>query len=436
MTNKTTNSSTPANSTDVLDEVLSLLLSYRVEVATVAVPLALFLWLFERAGQGAAIVVTLVLITTMLAGGISRRWLFDALRKSRVRRGVVSAFASLPGRLGERPPKVGRIILNEHGARVALRLKPGTSSEDVLRAELALATALKAHRVGCVLVPGPRDRVTLVILRSEPFGEAPLDSPLLKCARISIHEPIAVGVSDDGTPVTLTMIERHLLLGGEPGAGKSVALSQLVAAAALDPDVDLWLFDGKLVELAPWEPCARFAVGSNVAEATAALDYLCDEMEQRYQDLKSRRARKVEHGDGVRVQMVFIDELALYVAGVNKAQSDAFTRTLRDVVARGRAAGIIVIAATQKPSIDVVPSALRDLFGFRWALRCATRDASDTVLGSGWAAQGFSASEIDAGQRGVGLLLHQGGQPVRLKAYCLGDDDVQVLADRARQLRH
>ncbi|MGH8902395.1 MAG: FtsK/SpoIIIE domain-containing protein [Egibacteraceae bacterium] len=50
--------------------------------------------------------------------------------------------------------------------------------------------------------------------------------------------------------ISLSLVERNLLLGGEPGAGKSVAQSMLIATAALDPDVDLWLLDGKRVELA------------------------------------------------------------------------------------------------------------------------------------------------------------------------------------------
>jgi DNA segregation ATPase FtsK/SpoIIIE, S-DNA-T family len=57
----------------------------------------------------------------------------------------------------------------------------------------------------------------------------------------------------------------------------------------------------------------------------------------------------------------------------------------------------------------VVPTYLRDLFGFRWALRCSTPDASDTILGRGWASQGYSAAQIDPTARGVGLLLQEGG---------------------------
>jgi DNA segregation ATPase FtsK/SpoIIIE-like protein len=145
--------------------------------------------------------------------------------------------------------------------------------------------------------------------------------------------------------------------------------------------------------------------------------------------------RKVTRAEGLRLHVVVIDELALYVAGTDKKSAQRFAELLRDLVARGRAAGIVVLAATQKPSTDIVPSTLRDLFGFRWALRFATRDASDTVLGAGWASEGFSASNLNSARRGVGLLLHEGGVPVQLRTFHLNDDDVRVLAERARLLR-
>ena len=112
-----------------------------------------------------------------------------------------------------------------------------------------------------------------------------------------------------------------------------------------------------------------------------------------------------------------------------------FAARLRDLVARGRAAGIIVCAATQKPSHEIIPTALRDLFGFRWAFRCLTPQASDTILGSGWASLGYAASSIDAADRGVGLLLAEGGLPTRLRACWLDDDQLHVLAARAEALR-
>jgi DNA segregation ATPase FtsK/SpoIIIE, S-DNA-T family len=96
---------------------------------------------------------------------------------------------------------------------------------------------------------------------------------------------------------------------------------------------------------------------------------------------------------------------------------------------------MVTVATTQKPSADVVPTYLRDLFGFRWALRCSTPEASDTILGRGWASQGYSAASIDPTARGVGLLLQEGGVPVRLRACYLDDLDLAELARRAEALR-
>jgi len=55
----------------------------------------------------------------------------------------------------------------------------------------------------------------------------------------SLWQPISLGVDEDGNQVSIGLPERNLLLGGEPGAGKSVALSLFIAAAALDPSVTL-----------------------------------------------------------------------------------------------------------------------------------------------------------------------------------------------------
>jgi DNA segregation ATPase FtsK/SpoIIIE, S-DNA-T family len=107
----------------------------------------------------------------------------------------------------------------------------------------------------------------------------------------------------------------------------------------------------------------------------------------------------------------------------------------RDIVARGRAPGIIPVEATQRPSADIVPTSLRDLFGYRWAFRCSTEASSDTILGHGWADKGYCATEIDPQARGVGWLRAEDGIPKRVKAAFLTDGQIIDLADHAAQLR-
>ena len=97
--------------------------------------------------------------------------------------------------------------------------------------------------------------------------------------------------------------------------------------------------------------------------------------------------------------------------GGTKDERTELSETLRDLISRGRAAGMIVIAATQKPSNDIVPTYVRDLFSFRMALRCTTPEASDTILGQGWAKEGYSASTLDPTLRGRGLPAGRRGGP-------------------------
>jgi S-DNA-T family DNA segregation ATPase FtsK/SpoIIIE len=153
------------------------------------------------------------------------------------------------------------------------------------------------------------------------------------------------------------------------------------------------------------------------------------------QPTTGRTVTPTPHTSSDRPHLVVIDELAFYLTLPDKAQRQEFAELNRDLVARGRAAGVIVCAATQKPGADVVPSALRDLFGFRFALRCTTPQASDTILGQGWASNDADASTIPSAQRDVGYLLGEGERPVKIRGYYLDDDAIAAIASRAASRR-
>jgi DNA segregation ATPase FtsK/SpoIIIE, S-DNA-T family len=255
-------------------------------------------------------------------------------------------------------------------------------------------------------------------------------------AELSIWDGVHLGVDEAGAAVRVGLAERNLLIGGEPGAGKSVALNLIVAHAALSADCDLVLVDGKRVELGLWRSCATEFIGPDLGRAIEVMRRLRSDMDSRYDALLSRGERKVTRTSGVRVVLVVVDELAYFSATVGEAkQQKEFVGLVRDLVARGRAAGVIVVAATQRPSADIVPTSLRDLFGYRWAFRCSTDASSDVILGHGWANQGYSATTVNPTTRGVGWLIAEGGQPRRMKAAYLRDDQVAALARRAAELR-
>lgn len=249
---------------------------------------------------------------------------------------------------------------------------------------------------------------------------------------LSIYDPIHFGIDENAARVAVRLIYRNLLAAGEPGGGKSGAVNNAVAHGALARDCRLWLMDGKRVELGLWRSCAEVFVGSDLGEAIERLAELQTEMDRRYDVLDSGGRRKIEPGDGVDAIMLAIDELGYFSATAgDRKERDQFSLLLRDVIARGRAAGIIVVAATQRPSADIIPTSLRDLFGYRLAFRCTTGTSSDIVLGHGWCSRGFDASTIDPGEPGIGWLLGEGGIPRRIRCSWLTDDDIAAIAMRA-----
>ena len=254
----------------------------------------------------------------------------------------------------------------------------------------------------------------------------------------SIYDPVPFGIDENGDPVAVTLAYRNLLAGGEPGSGKSSLLNTIIAHVALCSDARLWLFDGKIVELGPWHRVADVFVGNNTTDALERLRALQAQMDTVYVRLHAAGRRKITPADGVDVTVCVIDELAYFSVTIGtKDQQEEFKTLVRDLVARGRAAGIIMICATQRPSADIIPTSLRDLFGYRAAFRCTTDSSSDIILSVGWASEGYSAKDIppDDNYRGVGLLLAEGGIPRRFKAAYLNDDQIRSIVGYAVHLR-
>jgi len=253
---------------------------------------------------------------------------------------------------------------------------------------------------------------------------------------LSVFDHAFIGIDEFGQPVDLQLIYKNVMIGGEPGAGKSSLLNTVVAHAALSPDCRLCLFDGKQVEMGLWADCADVFVGPDLPHAIRTLVRLQKVMDNRYTYLRAHRRRKITRTDEFRPILVAIDELAIFSATLlDKKVQEQFSVLLRDIVARGRAVGIIVAAATQRPSSDIIPTSLRDLFAWRFAGRCTTDSSSDIVLGHGWAQRGWSANTIASTNPGCGLLIAEGGTPKLVKAAWLSDQDIIRIAGYAAAIR-
>src|SRR2546425_909317 len=255
-------------------------------------------------------------------------------------------------------------------------------------------------------------------------------------ASLSIWKPIHLGTDETGKHVNVNLAERNILIGGEPGSGKSVALQLIVAHAAMSADVRLILIDGKRVELGLWAACADRFVGPSIDDAIEVMGWLQGLIDERTDVLLQMKKRKVTPDLGWPFYLVPVDEVAYFSATKGTpAQQKEFNALNRDVVARGRAPGIIPVEATQRPSADIIPTSLRDLFGYRWAFRCSTEASSDTILGHGWANAGYCATEIDPQARGVSWLRAEDGIPRRIKAAYLTDEQIIDLAEYAATAR-
>jgi FtsK/SpoIIIE family len=411
--------------------------AYRLELALIGLVAVAYLWLGDRLGRAGAerLIVAAAFVVAMVTW--TREPLAHALFRSHLRRrwALACRHAEL-ATINDRIPRITRCRLTRAGEQLQVRVPAGSQVPDLEAQAERIAAFLGVREVRVVRDPASARHAKVVVLRRDPLADpTPTPWPLVNAGALSLWQPIPVGTDEDGSQVTVTLPERNLLLGGEPGAGKSNVLQLLVAVGALDPSVRLTLFDPKLVELAVWQGSAARLVGPNVEEAIDVLKALISELDDRYLTLLANRARKVTEGDGLPLHLVGIEELAYFTNGPDRK---AAQRSRPCCATSWPGAG----PPAWSPS---PPPRSRRLMWSRpscgtcsgSAGRCAAPppQASDTILGSGWASEGYSAAAIDPAARGVGLLLQEGGVPVRLRSCWLDDLDLANLAQRAELLR-
>lgn len=338
-------------------------------------------------------------------------------------------------------------MLDARGAWSAvIDLPPGIPAKKAMRAisEIASALGVEDAQVNMVKTKGKgarSGRLEIYVAKQLPFTEDAEPGPLLALeAAANFWGRIAIGPDVRGLAISISVVERSGLVGGEPGAGKSASGNVILLAAALDPRVILWLADGKAGgDLEPFRELCEYFEGDADPEAFfEMLKAAVADMKARYALLKKLGKRKVTEELAnkyplLRQKLLWVDELMFYTT--DDEYGKKITKLLRNLVSRGRAAGIVTFCATQKPGSDVVDTSLRDLLSIRWALRCTTPEASDTILGKGAAAAGYSAKTIEPEMRGAGLLWAEGSNPVLVRADYYDDDQVELLIKRAYALR-
>src|SRR3954451_7936362 len=127
---------------------------------------------------------------------------------------------------------------------------------------------------------------------------------------LSIFDPVHIGIDEFGEPKRVPLIERNMLLGGDPKAGKSGLLNAIVAHAALSLDCKRVLLDGKRLELGQGKKCAELFVGPDIGAALRLLKRLQTMMDNRYDYLEACERRKIIPGGVFLAYLLAIDEIA------------------------------------------------------------------------------------------------------------------------------
>lgn len=328
---------------------------------------------------------------------------------------------------------------------VRLELPDGIPASKALGASAQLANGFGVSVQQVSQTKGEReDWLTLRVTLKIPFTGKPHKGPLLTTDTVNLWQPVPMAVSERGDIIAVDWFEKTALFGGEPGAGKSAAANNPLLAASMDPTADLYLADGKGgFDLTPFEPIAQMIDTDGdptklLAILTHVWEVVLPGLKQTVKDHSVRKFSESLAAKDARVRftVLYIDEWASYMAAASPEQQKELERLLRLITQQGRAYAVIVIAATQKPDSNAVPTGIRDILSTRWAGRCMTPEASDTILGKGRASAGYNAQRVLKSQRGVGYLqTGETSEPVLTQSYFYTDEEVESILRRAYELR-
>jgi S-DNA-T family DNA segregation ATPase FtsK/SpoIIIE len=208
---------------------------------------------------------------------------------------------------------------------------------------------------------------------------------------------ICLGKDIVGNPITAELDKMpHLLIAGATGTGKSVALNGMVCSLlykARPDEVKLIMVDPKRIELSCYDgiPHLITPVVTDAKKATHALYWAVREMERRYERLSERRARNIKQynqkleaekapagppADKLPYIVIIIDELADLMIVASRDVEVALTRLAQ----MARAAGIHLILATQRPSVDVLTGIIKANFPTRLTFQVSSKTDSRTII--------------------------------------------------------
>lgn len=301
-----------------------------------------------------------------------------------------------------------------------------------LHNDIALALAAKDIRIEAP-IPGrsavgievPNDKISLVSLKEVLDEKFPAKNKL----------EVGLGRDISGEPITVELNKMpHMLVAGSTGSGKSVCINGIITSILLNAkphEVKLMLIDPKMVELNIYNgiPHLLIPVVTNPHKASQALEKVVAEMERRYDLFQHSSTRNIEgYNEAIRRQnaeleekqselpyiVVIVDELADLMMVAGKEVENAIQR----ITQMARAAGIHLIIATQRPSVDVITGLIKNNIPSRIAFAVSSQIDSRTIIDSAGADKLLGKGDM--------LYVANGGSTrTRVQGAFLSDQEVQ-----------
>ena len=328
----------------------------------------------------------------------------------------------------------GRPVLNEQGKRITKRVETRTrvKVEAIASREKDLSLALRTPSIrietpalgkALVGIEVPNPNPSLVTLRGA------MEGPEYRKLRASASLPVALGKGSGGEAVVIDLAKMpHLLVAGATGSGKSVCINTILSGLIMEKtpaELRLLLIDPKRVELTPYNgiPHLLTPVVVETDEVVGLLKGLIAEMMNRYRRMEEAGVRNISSfnqkmPEQMPYLVVAVDELAdlMMTASFDVEQS------LCRLAQMGRATGIHLIVATQRPSVDVVTGLIKANFPSRISFGVTSQIDSRTILDTAGAEKLL----------GKGDMLYQAvdaARPERVQGVFISDGEVEDLVE-------